>query len=81
MVEGAGQRVFFGGDTLRIAELDEVARRYPQVDLALLPINGLAIRPAFNRRVVMTAGRGRNRPGGDLSSGAGGTAAGGAASD
>jgi len=39
--------VFFGGDTLRIAELDEVAERYAPVDLALLPVNGLAIRPAF----------------------------------
>src|SRR5262245_27484753 len=55
VVEGADLRVFFGADTLRSAELDEVARRYPLVDLALLPINGLAIRPAFNRRVVMTA--------------------------
>jgi len=55
VVEGAGQSVFFGGDTLRIPALDEIAIRYPRIDLALLPINGLAIRPAFNRRVVMTA--------------------------
>jgi len=55
VVEGQGQTVFFGGDTLRIAQLDEVARRYPRIDLALLPVNGLAIRPAFNRQVVMTA--------------------------
>ena len=55
IIEAAGQAVFFGGDTLRIAELDEVARRYPRIDLALLPVNGLAIRPAFNRQVVMTA--------------------------
>src|SRR5215470_4332548 len=55
IIEAAGQSVFFGGDTLRIAELDEVARRYPRIDLALLPVNGLAIRPAFNRQVVMTA--------------------------
>ena len=56
VLEGAaGQSVFFGGDTLRIAELDEVALRYPRIDLALLPVNGLAIRPAFNRQVVMTA--------------------------
>lgn len=47
--------VFFGADTLRIPELDDVARRYPRLDAALLPINGLTIRPAFNRRVVMTA--------------------------
>jgi L-ascorbate metabolism protein UlaG (beta-lactamase superfamily) len=30
VVEGAGQTVFFGGDTLRIAELDQVAQRYPR---------------------------------------------------
>ena len=55
VIEGQGQSVFFGGDTLRIPALDEVARRYPGIDLALLPVNGLAIRPAFNRQVVMTA--------------------------
>jgi L-ascorbate metabolism protein UlaG (beta-lactamase superfamily) len=47
--------VFFGADTLRIAALDEVARRFGDLDLALLPINGLRIRPAFNRQVVMDA--------------------------
>lgn len=47
--------VFFGADTLRIAALDEVARRFPDLDLALLPINGLRIRPAFNKQVVMDA--------------------------
>ena len=47
--------VFFGADTLRIRELDEVGQRFPVLDAALLPVNGLAIRPAFNRQVVMTA--------------------------
>ena len=47
--------MFFGGDTLRIAELDEVVTRFGGIDLALLPVNGLAIRPAFNRQIVMTA--------------------------
>ena len=55
VIEGGGQSVFFGGDTLRIPELDQVARRFPRFDLALLPVNGLAIRPAFNRQIVMTA--------------------------
>jgi L-ascorbate metabolism protein UlaG (beta-lactamase superfamily) len=55
VIEGAGRAVFFGGDTLRITELDEVAARFPPIDLALLPVNGLAIRPAFNRQTVMTA--------------------------
>jgi L-ascorbate metabolism protein UlaG (beta-lactamase superfamily) len=40
---------------LRIPDLDEVPRRFPDVDLALLPVNGLRIRPAFNRQVVMNA--------------------------
>ncbi|MEU6585040.1 MBL fold metallo-hydrolase [Nocardia sp. NPDC046763] len=50
-----GHTVFFGADTLRIAELDEIARRFPELDLALLPVNGLRIRPALNRQVVMDA--------------------------
>jgi L-ascorbate metabolism protein UlaG (beta-lactamase superfamily) len=55
VLQGAGRTVFFGADTLRIAQLDEVARRFSAIDLALLPVNGLKIRPAFNRQVVMTA--------------------------
>lgn len=55
VLQGADVVVFFGGDTLRIPELDEVARRWPGPDLALLPINGLRIRPALNRQVVMSA--------------------------
>jgi L-ascorbate metabolism protein UlaG (beta-lactamase superfamily) len=55
VVKGGGKTVFFGADTLRIPELDEVPRRFPVIDLALLPVNGLRIRPALNRQVVMTA--------------------------
>jgi L-ascorbate metabolism protein UlaG (beta-lactamase superfamily) len=47
--------VFFGGDTLLIPEFKEVARRFPNIDVALLPINGLTIRPLGNKRVVMNA--------------------------
>ncbi|WP_327144489.1 MBL fold metallo-hydrolase [Nocardia sp. NBC_01327] len=50
-----GHTVYFGADTLRIPELDEIARRFPEVDLALLPINGLRIRPLLNHQVVMDA--------------------------
>jgi L-ascorbate metabolism protein UlaG (beta-lactamase superfamily) len=50
-----GHSVFFGADTLRITELDEIANRFKDLDLALLPINGLRIRPACNRQVVMDA--------------------------
>jgi L-ascorbate metabolism protein UlaG (beta-lactamase superfamily) len=55
MLEGAGSRVFFGADTMRIAELDVLAGRFGEIDLALLPINGLTIRPLLNRQVVMNA--------------------------
>ncbi|WP_019929140.1 MBL fold metallo-hydrolase [Nocardia sp. BMG111209] len=55
VIRGAGRTVFFGADTLRIPGLDEIPRRFPDIDLALLPINGLRIRPAFNRQVVMNA--------------------------
>jgi len=55
VIQGAATTVFFGADTLRIPELDQVAQRFADIDLALLPVNGLQIRPAFNRRVVMTA--------------------------
>jgi L-ascorbate metabolism protein UlaG (beta-lactamase superfamily) len=51
----SGKTVFFGADTLRIPDLDEVPRRFPGIDGALLPVNGLRIRPAFNRQVVMNA--------------------------
>jgi L-ascorbate metabolism protein UlaG (beta-lactamase superfamily) len=55
VLDASDAAVFFGGDTLRIPELDEVARRWPNLDLALLPVNGPRIRPAFNQQVVMTA--------------------------
>jgi L-ascorbate metabolism protein UlaG (beta-lactamase superfamily) len=55
VVQGAGRTVFFGADTMRIPELDEVATRFPAIDLALLPINGLRLRPLLNKQVVMDA--------------------------
>ncbi|MCX4095889.1 MBL fold metallo-hydrolase [Nocardia sp. alder85J] len=55
VLQGAGRTVFFGADTLRIPGLDEISERFPAIDLALLPINGLRIRPAFDRQVVMNA--------------------------
>jgi len=53
VIRGGGSTVFFGGDTLRIPELDELPERFGRFDLALLPINGLCIRPAGHRQVVM----------------------------
>jgi L-ascorbate metabolism protein UlaG (beta-lactamase superfamily) len=55
VLQGDGRTVFFGADTLRIPELDDVRRRFGDLDLALLPINGLTIRPLGNRQVVMSA--------------------------
>jgi L-ascorbate metabolism protein UlaG (beta-lactamase superfamily) len=55
VLEAEGFTVFFGGDSLLIPELNEVGRRFPKIDLALLPVNGLQIRPLLNRKVVMNA--------------------------
>lgn len=53
--EHAGRTVFFAADTLNIPELAEIASRFPKIDLALLPINGLRLRPLLNRKIVMDA--------------------------
>ena len=53
VLEADGYTVYFGGDTLLIPELSEVAVRFPSIDLALLSVNGLQIRPMLNRQVVM----------------------------
>lgn len=55
VLEYGDKTVFFGGDTLLIPEFKEVAKRFPNIDVALLPINGLTIRPLGNKRVVMNA--------------------------
>ncbi|MGL5808671.1 MAG: MBL fold metallo-hydrolase [Nocardioides sp.] len=55
VIEGAGRRVFFGADTMRVPDLDEIATRFGELDVALLPINGLTIRPLLNKQVVMNA--------------------------
>jgi L-ascorbate metabolism protein UlaG (beta-lactamase superfamily) len=58
VLEGLGLTVYFGADTLLIPELREVARRFPRIDLALVPVNGLTLRPLLNRQVVMNAREG-----------------------
>lgn len=55
VIEGGGRTVYFGGDTLKIPELDELPQRFGHFDLALLPTNGLCIRPMGNAQVVMNA--------------------------
>ena len=55
LFQADGKTVFFGADTRRIPELDEIAHRFPAIDLALMPINGLTSRPQGNRQEVMDA--------------------------
>ena len=47
--------VFFAADTVLIPELDEVGRRFPQIDVLLVSTNGLRLKPLLNRKVVMDA--------------------------
>lgn len=55
LIEAGGRTVFFGGDSLRVPELDTIPDRYGHVDLAILPTNGLCIRPLNMEQVVMDA--------------------------
>ncbi|MEU6082670.1 MBL fold metallo-hydrolase [Streptomyces sp. NPDC047108] len=55
VVQGGGQTVYFAGDTMLVPELQELAGRFPEIDLLLVPTNGLRLRPLFNRQVVMSA--------------------------
>lgn len=43
LIQGGGFTVFFGGDTQLMAALNQVAARFPHIDLALLPVNGLTV--------------------------------------
>jgi L-ascorbate metabolism protein UlaG (beta-lactamase superfamily) len=55
VIQSGGRAVFFGGDSLRVPELDEIPMRFGRIDLAILPVNGLCIRPADMAQVVMDA--------------------------
>ncbi len=55
MIQAGGRVVYFGGDTELIPELSELKTRFPVIDLAILSVNGLMIRPMFNKQVVMSA--------------------------
>jgi len=50
VLQASGFTVYFAGDTLLIPELSDIADRFPNIDVALLPINGLKI---FGDQVVM----------------------------
>jgi L-ascorbate metabolism protein UlaG (beta-lactamase superfamily) len=55
VISGGGRSVYFAGDTMLIPELLSLPDRFGQLDVALLPVNGLQIRPQFNKQVVMNA--------------------------
>jgi L-ascorbate metabolism protein UlaG (beta-lactamase superfamily) len=55
VIQAGGRTVFFGGDSLRVPELDEIPARFGPIDLAILPVNGLCVRPAGMMQVVMDA--------------------------
>jgi L-ascorbate metabolism protein UlaG (beta-lactamase superfamily) len=55
MIESGSRFIYFGGDTQFIPELSEIKYRFPDIDLAILSVNGLMIRPLINKQVVMSA--------------------------
>lgn len=57
VISGGGRSVYFGRDTMLIPELRTLPDRFPRLDAALLPVNGLRIRPQLNKQVVMDAGQ------------------------
>ena len=55
-VLGVGsERVYFAGDTMFIPELREIPDCVGHISVALLPTNGLQLRPFDNKQVVMNA--------------------------
>ena len=44
-ISGGGRSVYFAGDTMLIPELLTLPDRFGRFDVALLPVNGLQIRP------------------------------------
>ncbi len=52
MLQAQGSTVYFGGDSRLIPEMDELPRRFPSVQLALLSVNGLH---AMGKQMVMSA--------------------------
>ncbi|MEV4087114.1 MBL fold metallo-hydrolase [Nonomuraea fuscirosea] len=55
VLQADGRTVFFGGDSLRVPELDRIPERFGQIDLAILPTNGLCVRQMNHEQVVMNA--------------------------
>jgi L-ascorbate metabolism protein UlaG (beta-lactamase superfamily) len=55
VLQAGGRTVFFGGDSLRVPELDRIPERLGPIDLTILPTNGLCVRPANLQQMVMDA--------------------------
>lgn len=55
VLRSGSDAVYFAGDTLLIPELAEIPERLGHISVALLPTNGLHIRPADDMQVVMNA--------------------------
>jgi L-ascorbate metabolism protein UlaG (beta-lactamase superfamily) len=55
VISAGGRSVYFAGDTMLIPELRTLPDRFDRFDVALLPVNGLQIRPQLNKQVVMNA--------------------------
>lgn len=55
VISGGGRSVYFAGDTMLIPDLLTLPDRVGPLDAALLPVNGLRIRPQLNKQIVMNA--------------------------
>ena len=55
VLRAGSDAIYFAGDTMLIPELGQIPQRLGRISLALLPTNGLHIRPAGNMQVVMNA--------------------------
>jgi L-ascorbate metabolism protein UlaG (beta-lactamase superfamily) len=55
VMRAGSDAVYFAGDTMLIPELSQIPDRLGPICLALLPTNGLHIKPAGNMQVVMNA--------------------------
>lgn len=55
VLQDGSSAVYFAGDTPLIPELRDIPKRLGHINVALLPTNGLEIRPQLNKQVVMNA--------------------------
>lgn len=55
VLRSGSESIYFAGDTMLIPALEELPRRFGRIDVALLPTNGLCVRPLNDLQVVMNA--------------------------